>query len=222
MPSQRPYRSSSDLPAVVPVFPLTGVLLLPRTRLPLNIFEPRYLAMIDDAMSDTRVIGLIQPRVPGEDVTVHPPLSSVGCLGRIVEYSETEDGRYLITLLGIIRFRVAAERDVTTPFRQVAADYAPFAADFRAGDEPDIARKRLTAALKPYLDQREMKTDWRAILEAPAETLVNALAMLCPFEPAEKQALLEASGLKERAEILTVLIEMANASSPTSGGNPVH
>jgi hypothetical protein len=201
---------------------LTGVLLLPRTRLPLNIFEPRYLAMIDDAMSGARVVGLIQPKTPGEDMAPHPPLSDVGCVGRIVEYTETEDGRYLIALSGIVRFRVAGEREVGTPYRQVAADYASFAADFQSADEADIARKRLTSALKPYLDQREMKTDWRAVLEAPTETLINALSMLCPFEPAEKQALLEAPGLKERAEILTALIEMANASSPATGSAPVH
>ena len=206
---------------MIPVFPLTNVLLLPRTRLPLNIFEPRYLSMIDDAMSGTRLIGLIQPKTPGEDMAPHPALSDVGCVGRIVEYSETEDGRYVITLLGLARFRVAAEREMQTPYRQITADYTPYAADFRTDDEPEIARKRLTTALKPYLDQREMKTDWRAIIEAPAETLVNALAMLCPFEAAEKQALLEASGLQERAEILTALIEMANAS-PSAGGKPVH
>jgi Lon protease-like protein len=222
MPGHRPYRNSADLPAVIAVFPLTGVLLLPRTRLPLNVFEPRYLTMIDEAMSGGRLIGLIQPKTPGEDMAPHPPLSNVGCVGRIVEYSETEDGRYLITLLGIVRFRVSGEREVRTPFRQVAADYTPFAADFLSDDEPDIPRKRLTAALKPYLDQREMKTDWRAVLEAPAETLVNALTMLCPFEPAEKQALLEAPGLTERADILTALIEMANASSPAAGGKPIH
>lgn len=207
------------MPAVIPVFPLTGVLLLPRTRLPLNVFEPRYLALVDEAMHSSRLIGIIQPKFPGEDMAPRPDLCDVGCAGRIVEYAETDDGRYVITVLGIVRFRVAGEREGTAPFRQVAADYAPFVSDFQSEPEPTIARKRLTSALKPYLDQRNMKTDWRAILEAPAETLVNALCVLCPFEPGEKQALLEAPSLTQRAEVLTTLLEIANASA-TPGGSP--
>jgi len=213
------YRTHSDLPTVIPVFPLTGVLLLPRARLPLNIFEPRYLAMIDAAMSGNRVIGMVQPKVPGGEKSRRPPeLAEVGCVGRIVEYSETEDGRYLITLLGLSRFRIAGERDDDTPYRQVAADYSAFSGDFETEAAPDGVRDRLVAALRPYLREREMQTDWSTIEEAPADTLVNALAMLCPFEPQEKQALLEAPSLKARAEALIALLEMANAASPGSSG----
>src|SRR4051812_19628706 len=154
MPAPRRYRNISDLPAVIPVFPLTGVILLPRARLPLNVFEPRYLAMVDAAMDHYRVIGVIQPRVPGGDKAKDPPLASVGCVGRITDYSETDDGRYLITLTGIARFQVSGERDSRTPYREVAADYALFANDLHSTEDPPIARDRLLAALKPYLSDR--------------------------------------------------------------------
>ena len=222
MQPPRRYRNAADLPPVIPVFPLTGVLLLPRARLPLNIFEPRYLAMIDAAMSGVRLIGMVQPKIPGSEKRSKPELSEIGCVGRIVEYSETDDGRYMVTLLGLTRFRVAGEREVDTPYRQVAADYAAYASDFRQENEPGLPRDRLVAALRPYLQEREMQTDWSTIDEAPEETLVNALSMLCPFEPAEKQALLEAPTLKARTEALVALLEMANAQSPGSGGTPPH
>jgi uncharacterized protein len=206
------YRSIADLPAVIPVFPLSGALLLPRGALPLNIFEPRYLAMTEAAMAGNRIIGMIQPR-DADDKNPSPALAEVGCAGRITSYTETDDGRYLITLSGIARFRVAAERAVSTPFRQVTADYTPFAHDlFPAEPEAKIARERLIGALKPYLQERKMQTDWRSIEEAPAELLVNALAALCPFAPNEKQALLEAPGVSKRAEMIIALIEMANAA----------
>jgi Lon protease-like protein len=220
MPAARRYRNISDLPAVIPVFPLSGVILLPRTKLPLNIFEPRYLAMVDDAMDNYRLIGMIQPRNPGNESTKNPPLAEVGCVGRITEYGETDDGRYLITLTGIARFRVSGERESKNTFRQVAADYALFAADLLSTEDPPIPRARLLAALKPYLSERAMQTDWKSIEEAPAETLVDALCMLCPFEASEKQALLEAPGLKERVEALITLLEIANASAMPSGGSP--
>jgi Lon protease-like protein len=223
MAPRRRYLSIADLPAVVPIFPLTGVLLLPRTRLPLNVFEPRYLALVDFAMDGHRLIGMIQPKNAGEDTAKKPALSDTGCVGRIVEYSETEDGRYLITLAGVARFRVAGERQANTPFRQVAADYELYIDDMNATSDAPIPRERLLAALKPYLKERDMKTDWSSIQEAPAETLVNALSMICPFEPRDKQALLEAPALKDRAEALIALIEIANASSPASSGRqPIH
>src|ERR1051326_5737782 len=200
MPAPRRYRNISDLPAVIPVFPLTGVILLPRTKLPLNIFEPRYLAMVDAAMDHYRLIGMIQPR-------------GAGCVGRFTDYSETDDGRYLIPLTGVARFRVSGERDSRTPYREVAADYSLFAADLLSTEDPPIARDRLIAALKPYLSDRAMQTDWKSIEEAPSETLVDALCMLCPFEPSEKQALLEAPDLGRRADALIALLEMANASA---------
>jgi uncharacterized protein len=209
MPAPRRYRNISDLPAVIPVFPLTGVILLPRTKLPLNIFEPRYLALVDDAMDHYRLIGMIQPRNAGQDAAKNPPLADVGCVGR-----------YLITLTGIARFQVSGERESRNPFRQVAADYNFFASDLLSTEDPPIPRGRLLSALKPYLSDRAMQTDWKSIEEAPAETLVNALCMLCPFEPSEKQALLEAPGLKERVDALITLLEIANASAMPSGGSP--
>ena len=213
------YRTLSDLPPVIPVFPLTGALLLPHTRLPLNIFEPRYLAMVDAAMASSRLIGMIQPKTPGDDMARRPALCGVGCVGRIVEYSETDDGRYLITLAGLSRFRVAGEREGDKPFREVAADYSPFAGDLHQEPEPQLARDRLLDALKPYLMERGLNTDWETLDQAPVEMLVNALAMICPFDPEEKQALLEAPTAKERAEALLTLIEIANASR-TGGGKP--
>jgi Lon protease-like protein len=220
MPAPRRYRTIADLPAIIPVFPLSGVILLPRARLPLNIFEPRYLAMVDAAMDHYRVIGMIQPRTSAHEGEKTPGLADVGCLGRIVEYSETDDGHYLITLAGIARFQVSGERETQAPFRQVAADYTLFAEDLLSTEDPPIARDRLLHALKPYLSDRAMKTDWKSIEDAPAETLVNALCMLCPFEPGEKQALLEAHDLKARSDALITLLEIANASAMPSGGSP--
>ena len=218
MSAPRRYRNTADLPPVIPVFPLSGVVLLPRTRLPLNIFEPRYLAMIDAAMDQNRVIGMIQPRDAVEEKGKRPVLVQVGCVGRITEYGETDDGRYLVTLTGICRFHVASEREVSTPFRQVAADYALFSTDLQQSEDPPIARDRLLHALKPYLSERAMQTDWKSVEDAPPETLINALSMLCPFAPGEKQALLEAPGLKERSDVLIALLELANASVAPAGG----
>ena len=230
MHAPRRYRNTGDLPAVIPVFPLTGALLLPKTRLPLNIFEPRYLAMVDAALGSYRMIGMIQPKVPNEeeDAAKTPVLAGVGCAGRIVEYSETDDGRYLITLLGIARFRISGERTSETPFRQMAADYSEFTRDLKL--DPEVisesasSREKLIKALKPYLTEHSMQTDWKSIEEAPAETLVNALSMICPFDAREKQALLEAPTVKERADALIALLEMSNAALPTARGpkQPLH
>lgn len=205
------YHSIDNLPTTVPVFPLSGVLVLPRGQLPLNVFEPRYLAMVDDVLSGQRLIGMIQP-TEHEDKALKPALSTVGCVGRLSAYRETDDGRYLITLSGICRFRVAEELTVETPYRQVRADFAPFAFDLAASRESDFPRERLFDALKSFLAKRDLKADWQSVMNAPAETLVNALSMLCPFEPAEKQALLEAHGWEERVAILTALLEMASAA----------
>ena len=204
------YHSLDDLPSTLDILPLTGMVLLPRGQLPLNVFEPRYLALVDTALSGSRLIGMIQP-TQHEDKVLKPALSAIGCAGRLTSYRENEDGRYLITLTGICRFRVAEELATDTPFRQVKADFAPFLADLIAADENDFQRDRLLAALKDYLSRRDMKADWRSVLSAAPETLVNALAMLCPFEPSEKQALLEAPGWLERVDTLIALLEMANA-----------
>ena len=212
----RGYHSVDDLPKTIGIFPLTGVLLLPRGQLPLNVFEPRYLALVDAAMSGNRLIGMIQP-LEQEERMLKPPLTSIGCAGRITNYRETEDNRYLITLTGICRFKVAHELETTTPFRQVQSDFALFAADLVTADDSHFPREKVLAALKDYLSKRDLKADWRSVMSAPAEILVNALAMLCPFEPAEKQALLEAPDWDHRVNTLVALLEMsASASGPTS------
>jgi Lon protease-like protein len=206
------------LPAAVPVFPLTGALLLPRGTLPLNIFEPRYLAMVRDAMAATgaanRLIGIIQPRSGGEP----PPLYDVGCIGRIGDYRETDDGRILIALTGITRFRIAAELDRTTLYRQVMADYHDFPED---REDPDpltaTARAGLEDVLRAYLDAQGLSADWDAVRAADDEALVTTLSGVCPFDPAEKQALLEAEDLPERAATLTALMAFAQGLGPGPG-----
>ncbi|MES2897959.1 MAG: LON peptidase substrate-binding domain-containing protein [Pseudomonadota bacterium] len=206
--SGAPYRRASDLPQVIPVFPLDGAMLLPGGDLPLQIFEPRYLNMIDDVMAGDRMIGMVQTRAGGE--RARPNLAHVGCAGRITSFSETSDGRYLITLTGICRFAVGEEVPVRTPYRQVRAAFEPFAEDM-ADEEADIPafdRRRFAAALKRYLNRRELDIDWETAETAPLEALVTSLAMGLPFEPAEKQALLEAPGMLERCDALTALLEI--------------
>jgi len=210
---KRRYLSLADLPPTLPIFPLTGVLLLPRAALPLNIFEPRYLEMIDDALSGGRLIGMIQP-TESEETVLRPKLSQIGCAGRIVSYRETEDNRYLITLEGLCRFKVKEEISALSAYRQVACDFTPFAADLAQGEDGDFPRERLLQALKDYLSSRDLKADWKSVMTAPAESLVNALAMMCPFEPAEKQALLEAPSWIERVTTLVTLLEIASAPGP--------
>jgi hypothetical protein len=203
------YHSFADLPGILPIFPLTGVLLLPRAALPLNVFEPRYLEMVDDALRGNRLIGMIQP-VESEETVLRPKLSQVGCAGRIISWRESEDNRYLITLAGLCRFQVKEEISALSAFRQVACNFAPFAGDLAQGaDDDDFPRERLLSALKDYLSRRDMKADWRSVMTAPAESLVNALAMMCPFEPAEKQALLEAPSWPERVSTLVALLEIS-------------
>jgi Lon protease-like protein len=214
------YRGPADCPGVVPVFPLPGALLLPRGQMPLNIFEPRYLAMIDDALKTDRVIGMIQPDAEGGGTATTPTLYSVGCAGRITQFAETGDGRYLITLVGIARFRIEDELPTTTPYRQCRVSYEPFTADFlpRAGED-EVDRPGVLRALSDFVEANDLKVDWRGIEEAPNEALVNALCMMSPFGPREKQALLEAPDLKTRAEALIAItaIELARGedSEPT-------
>jgi Lon protease-like protein len=212
------YHNIDTLPRTIGIFPLTGVLLLPRAQLPLNVFEPRYLALVEAALAGNRLIGMIQP-TEHEEKSLRPPLSAIGCAGRVTGFRETDDNRYLITLTGICRFRVVEELTTETPFRQVTADYAPFAGDLAEGGDGEFPRERLLAALNDYLSRRDLKADWRSVMNAPAETLVNALAMLCPFEPAEKQALLEAPSWPERVNTLLALLEMASTSSGSNAVN---
>jgi Lon protease-like protein len=213
------YQSIEELPQTLPIFPLTGALLLPRGHLPLNIFEPRYLAMVDSALSTTRLIGMIQPTEP-EDKVLKPKLSAVGCAGRIVSYRETEDGRFLITLLGVCRFRAVEELTTVTPYRQLRADYTGYLGDMAAPPPDAFPRERLATALRDYLSRRDLKADWGSVMSAPADVLVNALAMLCPFEPAEKQALLEAPSWSERIDTLVALLEMAG--EPDTNGQSIN
>jgi len=222
--SDRPStRAPIALPDILPIFPLAGVLLLPRGRLPLNIFEPRYLAMTRDALAGERLIGMVQPSDPAQDHTgsgpeidrMNPPVYPIGCAGRLTQFSETDDGRYLITLTGVSRFRMIEELPLLDGYRRVVPDWRPFARDREAPGEPGFDRARLIRGLKGYFAQRQISADFEAIEKAPGEYLVTSLAMACPFAPNEKQALLEAVDPDERARLLTTLVEMA-AIEPTS------
>ncbi len=224
MPMNTVYRGPESLPDVIPVFPLPGALLLPRGQMPLNIFEPRYLVMIDDALrSGQRLIGMIQPDPahPGADQD-RPHLFHVGCVGRLTQFAESGDGRYLIQLTGVSRFRVENELSVETPYRQCKVTYRPFVDDFTARKgEDEVDRKALLRALHSFLKANKLKADWEGIENAPNEALVNALAMMSPYDAAEKQAMLEAPDLKTRAEILIAVTEIEIAKSKTPGETPL-
>jgi Lon protease-like protein len=220
MSINKPYKSADEMPDVIPVFPLQGVMLLPRAQLPLNIFEPRYMAMIDDALKSHRLIGMIQTALDEHPNAKHPQLEKVGCLGRITQISETGDGRYMLNLTGVARFAITEELTVMTPYRQVRANYTAFASDFtpRAGEEA-VDREAVLDALRRFADDRQLKIDWDSIKAAPTEALVNGLSMMSPFGAAEKQALLEAPDLRRRAEVLIAAteIELARtAPAPSS------
>ena len=223
MPMNATYRGPGDLPNVIPVFPLAGALLLPRGQMPLNIFEPRYLAMVDDALTDRhRLIGMIQPDAAHPGSETRPNLYRIGCVGRITQIAETGDGRYLLELTGISRYRVEEELSVLTAYRQCRVSFAPFANDFvaRCGEEA-VDRKALLAALAAFLKANNLKADWEGIENAPNEALVNALAMMSPYDAAEKQAMLEAPDLKTRAEVLVAVTEIELAKSKTPGETPL-
>jgi uncharacterized protein len=223
MPINAEYRGPGELPELIPVFPLAGALLLPRGQMPLNIFEPRYLAMVDDAFRDShRLIGMIQPDATHSRDEANPALFSVGCIGRITQLAESGDGRYILELTGIARFKVLKEVEVLTPYRQCQVDYFPFVDDFtaRKGEE-DVNRDALIETLRAFLKVNKLKVDWEGVENAPNEALVNALAMMSPYGPAEKQAMLEAPDLKTRAEILIAVTEMDLAKKRTSGDPPL-
>src|SRR5207248_2762907 len=223
MPMNVTYHSPGDLADVLPVFLLAGALLLPRGQLPLNIFEPRYLAMIDDALrTGQRLIGMIQPDPAHPGSIEKPALYKVGCVGRITQIAETGDGRYLLQLTGIARFRVEQELDVATPYRQCRVSYEPFVDDFVARKgEDDVDRPGVLHALSEFLRANDLKADWEGIENAPNEALVNALAMMSPYGSAEKQALLEAPDLKTRAEILVAMTQIELAKKATGGETPL-
>lgn len=219
------YRKPADLPPRIPVFPLRGAILLPRATLPLNVFEPRYLAMVDDVMSGGRVIGILQPsgRDDDESETESPigkdaDLRRVGCAGRVTSYQELDDGRIVITLTGIVRFECIDEAETDTPYRVMSVSYDRFARDLTEGlGEELVDRQNLLRVLKAYLDANRLKTDWNAIQRASNEFLINALSVMSPYGPEEKQALLEAADLKTRADVLIALAEIELASNGGTG-----
>jgi len=217
------YRSASDLPARIPVFPLLGAITLPRTTLPLNVFEPRYLQMVDDVLRSSRIIGVIQPKGDG-GTTGSPrsntaPLQTVGCAARLSAFQEQSDGRLLITLTGICRFDVVGEVQTKTPYRTLDVAYDRFADDLVASHgAAEIPRAELLAVLQRYLNARNLKPDWEAIEQSENEDLVNGLAIAGPFAPPEKQALLEAATLADRAGALIALAEMELAGAAGKPG----
>ena len=214
--AQNRYQTPSDLPAHIPLFPIGGALLLPRWNLPLNIFEPRYLNMFDDAMTTHGLIGMVQSM--GGD-RARPDLASIGCVGEIAKMSETEDGRYLVNLRGMIRFGIEAETDDAKPYREAQVNYSPFADDFivpEAFDTPDHAM--IIAALKPYALGQGLETEWDVIGETDMETLVSALSAGCPFDVMEKQALLEAPDLQARTKTLIQLMQINTSQTDGNGG----
>lgn len=220
------YRTVGDLPAELPIFPLRGVLLLPRAALPLNIFEPRYLKMFDDVIAGKRLVGIIQTeRTAGDAEAADGKVSQlckVGCAGRLTAFQEVEDGRMIVSLSGIARFDVVAELATAGPYRACRVSYDRFARDLIAGaGEEDVDREGLLKTLKVFLEARELKADWAAISRSPNEMLVNALAVMSPYGPEEKQALLECVDLKSRAEVLVALAEMELAAGPrgSNGGS---
>ena len=210
MKLNRTYLSGADMPPTLPVFPLAGALLLPRRPIQLNVFEPRYLALLDDALTGERLVGMIQPRAGEEAVGHAPEIYAVGCAGRIVQYAELGDGRCFLTLMGVARFRIEEELTTLTPYRIVSPDYSSFEPDFVAGvGEADVDRKALINALTEYAKANDLKVDWDDVEKAPNEPLVNALSMMSPYGAKEKQALLEAPDLKTRAEILIAISQMS-------------
>ena len=215
------YRLAKDLPSAIPIFPLAGALLLPGGRMPLNIFEPRYLQMIDQAMAGSRLIGMIQPSLDGalrDDG--EPELCSVGCAGRIISLAETGDGRYLISLQGVCRFRIVQELPAKEPFRQ--CKIMPFLADLE--EDPaaaEVDRPALLKAFRAYLQANDLEADWESVSRAENGMLVNALSMMAPYGPAEKQALLEAPDLKTRAETLIAITEMTLAREGDEFGSSI-
>lgn len=196
-----------QLPSVLPIFPLPGVLLLPRGLLPLNIFEPRYLAMTRDAMEGDRLIGMVQPADPAAPEP--PPVFATGCAGQITSFAETPDRRFLITLTGLIRFVIRDELPLHNGYRRVVPDWTPFRQDLAPPEEAVIDRARLERALRAYFKLRGLEADWDAVRQTPDDRLVTLLSMICPFSPSEKQALLEARSLSERAATLLALVEIA-------------
>jgi Lon protease-like protein len=224
-PAQR-YRSIDDLPPQIPVFPLRGCILLPRTLLPLNIFEPRYLAMLEDAIRGSRMIGMVQPvgdgGGTGSPLDRAAPLRSGGCAGRVTAFQELDDGRLTITLSGIARFILAGEEPTETAYRVFSVDYSSYPGDLERGHgEDEVDRDKVLDTLRRYLASRGLAADWSAIRKSSSEQLINSLAVASPFGCEEKQALLEARDLRQRAETLMTLAEMEIAGGGSDAGSTV-
>lgn len=219
------YRKAEQLPPVLPVFPLKGCILLPRATLPLSIFEPRYLAMVDEVLAGNRLMGIIQPQNTGDDDEESPegkdvPLRQTGCAGRLTSFSETDDGRVLISLTGVARFDIVREEPSRHPYRLCRVSYASYDKDFvRGHGQEAVDWPRLLSVLKEYLEARQLSADWQSIERSPAEMLVNTLAMISPYGPEEKQALLEAPDLKRRSEVLMTLAQMELATPEDGSGS---
>ncbi|MDR3448816.1 MAG: LON peptidase substrate-binding domain-containing protein [Alphaproteobacteria bacterium] len=215
-----PKNVSSALPEELPVFPLSGAVLLPQARLPLNVFEPRYLAMIEDALGKGRMIGMIQPSEESDNPK--PPLYTVGCAGRITSFNETEDGRMLSVLSGVCRFRVAAEVSAGALYRVVRPDWKPYLGDLGDGENAEIDRAHLVDLLQIYFKKNAISVDWNVVQSAPNDVLVPTIIMICPFAPNEKQALLEADSFADRVAMLIALLEMAVMPHPDRDGESKH
>ena len=228
-PGRNPFEPSFEqLPDTLPIFPLSGVLLLPGGKLPLNVFEPRYLAMVFEALAGHRMIGMVQPLQPGGYAgdgmptdDGRPPVHRIGCAGRIVSFNETEDGRLLLALSGVSRFEIVRELDLAQGgYRRVSSVFSPFRADLdHADDDVELDRERLMAGLAAFFRSRNLSTDWDAVKQAADANLVASLSMVLPFGPAEKQALLEAADSTARAKLLVAFLEM-NAFAPPSDETP--
>jgi len=210
-----------DLPEAFGIFPLEGALLLPGGQLPLNIFEPRYLALVEDALGAGRMFGMVQPDPAAPACANGPGLYRIGCLGRLSAFSETGDGRLLITLTGLARFAIAREVEMRRGYRRVEADLRPYLADLAPGASPvSFDRAALLIALRAYFKARGITANWEAIDAAADASLVTTLAMACPFPPAEKQALLEAATPGDRARVLTALLQIGTHGDPTGAPAP--
>ena len=213
----------ANLPEILPIFPLRGALLLPRGHLPLHIFEPRYRRMTEAALSGERMIGMVQPRDPdNETVGDDDRIYATGCAGRIISFTEVDDGRFLLTLRGVCRFRIASELPLQDGFRRVRPDYAPFRQDVVQPVALAMERDQLIGAVHRYVHAKGLTADWPAIKEASDEALVVALSMMCPFEPREKQALLECRDLPELAHLLTSLLEMGTRDADSASSGVAH
>jgi Lon protease-like protein len=223
MTQQPAHIKEQDLPSVLPIFPLTGVLLLPRAQLPLNIFEPRYLAMTDDALGQRRYIGMVQPQEAENELSLeNPPVYEHGCVGRISTFSESGDGRYFITLAGVCRFQITEELKTKKNYRSTKVNYRPFVADLIQNDMSLPLRDQRLKTIHSYFALKNIDADWHSVEGSPDEALINSLSMMCPFAPSEKQALLECSGLQERSALLLSLMEMSSHHVQNSASKQKH